>query len=108
MPQVRMLGVNKEVVAAVADAVTAEMAVITDCPAGDVVVSWLPIITYRNGKEAEHLPFVEVWWFDRGQASQDRVARSITRILGEHGVGAVDIAFNLYERSRYYENGEHF
>ncbi|HBG1558843.1 DUF1904 family protein [Clostridioides difficile] len=54
-------------------------------------------------------PFVEVAWFDRGQEVQDIVARIITdSIRNNLDVESMDLAFTVFEKEKYYENGEHF
>lgn len=53
-------------------------------------------------------PMVEVFWFDRGQEVQDHVAKILTKYVQSCGYPEIDVIFTLWERSRYYENGEHF
>ncbi|WP_423825384.1 DUF1904 family protein, partial [Salmonella enterica] len=55
-------------------------------------------------------PFVEVLWFDRGQETQDKVAKVITQqvrgVVGED----IDVAviFSALLPNAYYDNGEHY
>ncbi|EQI28056.1 hypothetical protein QOS_2566, partial [Clostridioides difficile Y184] len=47
--------------------------------------------------------------FDRGQEVQDIVARIITdSIRNNLDVESMDLAFTVFEKEKYYENGEHF
>ena len=58
---------------------------------------------------ADVYPFVEVAWFDRGQEVQDMVAKIITDNIRENlNVESMDLAFTVFEKEKYYENGEHF
>lgn len=53
-------------------------------------------------------PMIEVIWFDRGQEVQDNVAKILTKHVQSCGYPDVDVIFTIWDRSRYYENGEHF
>jgi hypothetical protein len=59
-------------------------------------------------KIVEGLPVVEVSWFDRGHDIQDKAAMIITKYISQLGYKNVDVIFQALEKSRYYENGEHF
>lgn len=46
---------------------------------------------------------------DRGQEVQDTVAKIITDNIRENlNIESMDLAFTVFEKEKYYENGEHF
>ncbi|MCV6004836.1 DUF1904 domain-containing protein, partial [Escherichia coli] len=65
---------------------------------------------FSEGEVSPAYPFVEVLWFDRGQETQDKVAKVITQqvrgVVGED----IDVAviFSALSPNAYYDNGEHY
>ncbi|WP_297421150.1 DUF1904 family protein [Clostridium sp.] len=51
---------------------------------------------------------VDVSWFDRGQEVQDTEAKIITKYVNSIEYKSVNVIFHHLEKSRYYEDGEHF
>ena len=108
MPQVRMKGVTAEQVIELAPKLSARMAEITECPSDWVEIEYLPSKVVSGGMLKLGAPFVEVYWFDRGQEQSDAVAKAITEEFQAIGIENVDVAFLLYKKELYYENGVHF
>ena len=52
--------------------------------------------------------FIEVRWFDRGIAVQNRFAESVTKQLLTIGIREIEMAFIPYEKRNYYCNGVAF
>jgi hypothetical protein len=67
------------------------------------------ISCYKRWKIAKVYPFIEVAWLDRGQEVRDTVVEIITdSIRNNLNIESMDLAFTVFEREKYYENGEHF
>ena len=79
------------------------------CPRDYFEIECIKSVAIRDGKIADVYPFVEVAWFDRGQEVQDIVAKIITNNIRENlNIESMDLAFTVFEKEKYYENGEHF
>lgn len=105
MPQIKFRGVQTEKVQPLVQEMLDQLQQIIDCPREDLTLECLPS-TFLN--PVDGYPFVEVAWFDRGQATQDRVAQAITTLLQRAGYASVDVMFSPLEKNQYYENGQHF
>lgn len=108
MPQVKMRGVETEIVRKLSNKLIDELAVLTQSPRDYFTLEVIHSTYVMDGAIAPGYPFVEIAWFDRGQEVQDQVAQAINRILKGAGYPSVDIMFTTLEKSRYYENGEHY
>lgn len=108
MPQIKIRGIAVEQVQSISKELVNELQQVIGCPEEDLTLEWIPATTIANGHIVAGYPFVEVAWFDRGQEIQNRVAKSITRFIQKTGHENVDIMFTVFEKNRYYENGEHF
>lgn len=108
MPQIKIRGIAVEQVQFISKELVHELQQVIGCPEEDLTLEWIPATTISNGHIVPGYPFVEVAWFDRGQEIQNRVAKSITRFIQKTGYENVDIMFTVFEKNRYYENGEHF
>lgn len=78
------------------------------CPRDYFSLEVIQSVYVRDGEIVDGAPVVEVYWFDRGQEVQDKVAKIITKYINYIGYPEVDVIFFVLEESRYYENGEHF
>lgn len=108
MPQIKIRGVEPEKVCTISTKMVDELEKIVGCPRDYFTIECIPSTFIKNGRIDEGYPFVEVVWFDRGQETQDKVAKTITELIHDSGCKNVDIFFTVLEESLYYENGEHF
>lgn len=108
MPQIKIRGIAAEKVCAVSKEMIDSLEKIIGCPRDYFTIECIPSTFIMDGKITSGYPFVEVAWFDRGQAVQDQVAKEITKFIHEMGYSHVDVFFQVFDRHRYYENGEHY
>ncbi len=108
MPQLIIKGVKLEQVRAISKALVDELQQIVDCPR-DYFTLEVPDTSYVfDGELVTVNPLIQVNWFDRGQAVQDRVAAAITRHLQQAGYAHVELFFLPLAEAGYYENGVHY
>lgn len=110
MPHIRCRGVQREIVVAISETLVEQLADLTKAPAAHFTVEYIPseFIATRFGGQA--YPFIELFWFDRGQEMQDAAAKLITSIV-KQAVGndaEVAIVVQPLSRNSYYDNGEHY
>ncbi|GAB6154601.1 DUF1904 domain-containing protein [Desulfosporosinus burensis] len=108
MPQIKMRGIELEIVRNLSKQLIDELAVLTQSPRDDFTLEVIHSTFLMDGDVVSGYPFIEIAWFDRGQEIQDQVAQAISRFLNEAGCFSVDIMFTVLEKPRYYENGEHY
>ena len=103
MPQIKIRGINENQICEISEKM------IVKCPRDYFEIECIKSVAIRDGKIADVYPFVEVAWFDRGQEVQDTVAKIITDNIRENlNIESMDLAFTVFEKEKYYENGEHF
>ena len=108
MPQIKIRGIEPEKICTISTKMVDELEKIVGCPREYFTIECIPSTFIKNGKIDAGYPFVEVVWFDRGQETQDNVAKSITKLIHGSGYENVDIFFTVLLENLYYENGEHF
>lgn len=108
MPQIRIHGIDVEKIRPISTSLVDNLTEIVGCPRDYFVIECIHSCAVKDGDIVPVPPFVEIVWFDRGQEVQDRVAQEITRQIQTTEVDNVDIAFAVFKKYRYYENGEHF
>ena len=109
MPQIKVRGINENELCKISEKMIDQLVGAVQCPRDYFEIECIKSVAIRNGKIAEVYPFVEVSWFDRGQTVQDMVAKIITNIIREElKIESMDLAFTVFEKEKYYENGEHF
>jgi hypothetical protein len=108
MPQVRIKGITPESVKLISKEIIDSIATLTGCPREHVEIDVILTRALADNLEIEANPFVEVYWFDRGQEITDKVAKALTKLVQTLGIQNIDIAFHLFQKNLYYENGEHF
>lgn len=87
---------------------TDELQALLDVPREYFTIEHVDSMFIMDGKVAAEYPIINVYWFDRGQVIEEKVAKIITRHVQAAGYKDVDVIFTILEKSRYYENGEHF
>lgn len=108
MPQLRFHAINIETVKQVSKAMTEELAAVADCPTDHFVLECIQSTYVFDGKVTKSWPYVEVYWFDRGDAAADATARIITEHLKQAGLAEIEVAFVALEKRRFYTDGEHY
>lgn len=108
MPQIKMRGIEIDLIQKLSKQLIHELAVITQSPRDDFTLELINSTFVLDGEIVQGYPFVEIAWFDRGQEIQDKVAQTISQLINEADYPSVDIMFTILEKSRYYENGEHY
>jgi len=106
MPHLLFRGVSPEQVRAISGPLVAELASACQCPEDYIMLEYLHTTALFGGEIVPSYPFIEVAWFDRGEAVRDRAAACIDRHVRSLGVPELEIAFRVYERKSYYSNGE--
>ncbi|MCC0632686.1 MULTISPECIES: DUF1904 domain-containing protein [unclassified Clostridioides] len=109
MPQIKIRGIHENDICKISEKMIDDLVEAVKCPRDYFEIECIKSVAIRDGKIVEVYPFVEIAWFDRGQEVQDIVARIITdSIRNNLDVESMDLAFTLFEKEKYYENGEHF
>ncbi len=110
MPHIRFRAVEPQAVQSLSKSLTDDLQPLMDCPREDFTFEYIYTTFFTEGEVSAAYPFVEVFWFDRGQKVQDQVAKAITKqvrtIVGED----IDVAviFTALSPKAYYDNGEHY
>lgn len=108
MPQIKVRGISVEDLCKISTGLIDNLTEIIKCPRDYFEIECIHSTAIKDGQIAPVYPFIEVAWFDRGQQIQDQVAKEITRQIQSLGINDVDLAFSVFQKERYYENGEHF
>jgi len=109
MPQIIVRGIKAVNLCEISENMIDELVEAVKCPRDYFEIECIESIAIRNGRIADVYPFVEVAWFDRGQEIQDKVAKIITdNIRNNLNIESMDLAFTVFEKEKYYENGQHF
>lgn len=108
MPQIKIRGIETEKVCELSKQLIDELEELTQSPRDYFTLELIHSTFVMDGEVVQGYPFVEIAWFDRGQAIQDQVAQAVCRLINEAGYPNVDIMFTILEKTHYYENGEHY
>ncbi|MEJ2762883.1 DUF1904 domain-containing protein [Photobacterium sp. MCCC 1A19761] len=111
MPHLRFRAVEFDNVKAMSTALVDELQPLMACPREDFTVEHVSTTFIFDGEVSDAYPFVEVLWFDRGQAVQDQVAAVITRQVRDELEDAdldVAVIFTSLSPAAYYDNGTHY
>lgn len=109
MPQIKIRGIHENDICKISEKMIDNLVEAVKCPRDYFEIECIKSVAIRHGKISDVYPFVEVAWFDRGQEVQDKVANIITKSIREElNINNIDLAFTIFEKEKYYENGEHF
>jgi hypothetical protein len=108
MPQLRLRGINKDKFINQSKAMIDEMEKLLGCPRSYFTIECMDSVFIMDNNEVSGYPFVEVYWFDRGQDIKDEAAKIITKYVRLSGYENIDVIFFNLSKNDYYENGEHF
>ncbi|MFA9424059.1 MAG: DUF1904 family protein [Sedimentibacter sp.] len=108
MPVLKLKSIDPKKALTISENLIDELQEIIQCPRDYFNIEIPQSSFIMDGSFVEGPPMVDIIWFDRGQAVQDKVAKVITKYVNSIGYLSVDVIFHVLEKSRYYENGEHF
>ncbi|WP_027632673.1 DUF1904 domain-containing protein [Clostridium hydrogeniformans] len=108
MPQIKARNIKAEDLCRISKPLVDELQSMLGCPRDFFTLELIHSTFIQDGEVTSGYPYVEIAWFDRGQETQDKVAKLVTSQLKNLGYENVDIFFTLFEKASYYENGEHF
>lgn len=108
MPQLIIKGIEKQVVKDLSRELIDELATVVGCPRDYFTLEMPQTVYIQDGEETSGPAIIQVNWFERGQAIQDRVAEVITKRLQAKGYSQLEIFFAVLAERRYYENGKHY
>lgn len=111
MPHLRFRAIDFDTVKALSTELVDELQLLMDCPREDFTLEHIPASFIFDGDVSEAYPFVEVFWFHRGQETQDSVAKAITaavRKAMDAPEQDVAVIFTALTPAAYYDNGEHY
>lgn len=105
MPQIIMRNVQQQEIESIVQELVEELAEITGSPTDYFSVELLHTTVISK---SERYPMVQINWFERTQAIQDKVAKAIDKYLRELGYTQIDVYFVILQEHAYYDNGEHY
>ena len=105
MPQLTFRGIDPEQVASASAVLPEQLAAVLACPQDYFTFDCLALASFFGGQPVQTAPFIEVLWFDRGKAVQDKAAEVITQVLRNCGCQELEICFKPVPTSAYYGNG---
>jgi len=99
---------QRDIVVAISETLVEQLAELTKAPAAHFTIEYIPaeFIATRFGGQA--YPFIELFWFDRGQEMQDAAAQLITSIVKSKLEMDVAVVVQPIQRTNYYDNGQHY
>jgi len=108
MPHIRCRGMQRDTVVAISETLVEQLAELTKAPAAHFTIEYIPaeFIATRFGGQA--YPFIELFWFDRGQEMQDAATQLITSIVKSKLEMDVAVVVQPMQRTNYYDNGQHY
>lgn len=108
MPQIVIKGMELDKVKAISGPLVDDLMEIIGCPRDYFTIEAVSSSFILDGKQTEISPLVQVNWFDRGQAVQDKAAAAICRQVLRVGYSHVETFFTVLEKRNYYENETHY
>ena len=110
MPHIRCRGMKRDDVVAISETLVEQLADLIRAPAAHFTIEYIPseFIATRFGGQA--YPFIELFWFDRGQEIQNAAAQLITSVFkATVGYkGEVAVVIQPIPRTAYYDDGQHY
>ncbi len=105
MPQLTVRGISAEQLCSVSKEMIEELASICECGTDNFTIDCIAVRSVFEGKLVSTYPFIEIAWFERGQAIRDQLAQAVTRHIQSLGIEELEIAFKVYREDGYYING---
>jgi hypothetical protein len=110
MPHFRFRAVEPQLVQSLSKTLIDDLEAIMASPREDFTFEYIYATFFHEGDVSQAYPFVEVLWFDRGQETQDHVAKVITKQVRHVLSSDVNVAviFTALNPSQYYDNAQHY
>lgn len=110
MPHLRFRGIERDALMQLSGPLVEQLSALTGAPVAHFTIERVQTEFIISGEAVAGYPFVELMWFDRGQAIQDQAAQLITEQVKAQVGAAVDVAVIVLPltRSAYYDNGHHY
>lgn len=111
MPHLRFRAIDTQHVQTISTQLVDALQPLMNCPREDFTIEHIPSTFVFDGKVSQAYPFVEVFWFDRGQEVQDAVAVHLTALVRQAMANEnqdVAVIFTALTPGAYYDNGEHY
>ena len=108
MPMLRFKGIEVTKICKISKELIDELQELIQRPRDHFTIEVDQAVCIKDGEIVERAPVVEVSWFDRAQEVQDKAAKIITKHINCIEYPNVDVIFFALDKSRYYENGQHF
>lgn len=108
MPQLTVKGMKIDELCKISKELTDKLEIAANCERKHIKIEYCQTEYIKDGSIVEPFPKVEVLWFGRSQEVQDNVAKIITDMIKEFGYKHVQVTFNVFEATKFYENGEHY
>lgn len=108
MPQLMFRGIPAEGVRAISKPLVEEMAAICSCGTDNFTLECLHVTAIFDGEYVEPHPFIDVWWFERGQEVRDRMAAAIDRHVRSLGIAELELSFRVGRVEDFYYNGRRY
>ncbi|MEC6799158.1 DUF1904 domain-containing protein [Photobacterium sp. S4TG1] len=111
MPHLRFRAIAFDTVKQLSTALVDGLQPLMECPREDFTLEHIPASFIFDGEVSDAYPFIEVFWFDRGQEVQDNVAAVITaaiRTAVDDKNQDVAVIFTALTPAAYYDNGQHY
>jgi len=105
MPQLIIRGIKQEDVCTISKPLVEELAEICECETDNFMLECMHTTSIFDGKVVETFPFIEVVWFERGQAVRDQFAAAVTKHVLALDIPEVEVAFRVFREDSYYING---
>ncbi|MDE1338530.1 DUF1904 domain-containing protein [Vibrio aestuarianus] len=110
MPHFRFRAVEPQTVQALSKPLIDDLESVMGSPREDFTFEYIYTTFFHEGEVSPAYPFIEVFWFERGQEVRDTVAQVVTKqvkeIVGEDN--NVAVIFTALEPSAYYDNAKHY
>ncbi|CAH0534201.1 hypothetical protein VST7929_02109 [Vibrio stylophorae] len=111
MPHLRFRGIEADTLQTISTDLVDALVPLMNSPRLDFTLEQVHSTFVFDGEvHGNRYPFVELFWFDRGQDVQDKVAQLITEHL-RAALPAVDniaVIFYPLTPAGYYDNGQHY
>jgi|CEGF01.1.fsa_nt_gi hypothetical protein len=108
MPQLQFHGIDTQAIQHCSQQLVDELCQAMDTTPDNFLLEVMHSTQILSGEIVTPFPFVDVRWFERGQAARDRSAAVIAQHLNAQGYNPVEIIFTALEANAYYENASHF
>lgn len=108
MPQFVIRGIQPRLVQEASTEIIESLAALIQCPESYITLDCLSCQSFFKGEQVLTSPTIDIGWFDRGQETQDAVAKLITEIFQRHGVRELEIGFVKFDKKAYYSDGVHY